>query len=120
MNIMLVTVTERTREIGLRKALGAKRSDIMIMFLIESIMITMIGGMMGVASGYGAAAAANRIAAHLSRNSESGDGFVFQATVTPGSVLIALTVCVVVGVFFGIYPARRAARLDPILALHHE
>jgi putative ABC transport system permease protein len=107
MNIMLVTVTERTREIGVRKAIGAKRSNILMQFLIESVIISGLGGVIGV--GFGALLAA--IIGGISR---------FSTQVEPKSVLLALSFAGFVGIFFGWYPARRAAGLDPIEALRYE
>lgn len=107
MNIMLVSVTERTREIGLRKAVGARRQDIMTQFLIESVVMTFIGGIVGIISGIG-------IAALLAI-------FANWATkVSLFSIVLATTFSVVVGVGFGLWPARQAARLDPIEALRYE
>ena len=107
MNIMLVTVTERTREIGIRKAIGAKDRDILRQFLIESIVMSGLGGLLGVMLGVGGAQAI----AHLSQ---------FRAMVTASSILLALSFSVGIGVFFGFYPARRAAMLNPIDALRYE
>ncbi len=111
MNIMLVSVTERTREIGIRKAVGARRRDILMQFLTEALTVTMAGGALGVAIGAGAAALGDgmRIA-----------GREVNTEVTPFSIVIAVGVSAVIGVFFGMYPAYRAARLDPIEALRHE
>jgi putative ABC transport system permease protein len=107
MNIMLVSVSERTREIGLRKAVGATSRDILLQFLIESCLIAMVGGMIGVALGAGGA----RLL-----------GNIFQTTsiVTMQSVLEAVIVAAAVGIFFGIYPAQKASRLNPIEALRFE
>ena len=107
MNIMLVTVTERTREIGIRKAIGADDRDIMIQFLLESIIMSSLGGLMGVVLGGGIAIVSVLV---------SG----FSAIVELTSVLLALSFAVCVGVFFGLYPAQRAAALDPIEALSYE
>jgi len=107
MNIMLVTVTERTREIGIRKALGATRANILLQFLVESMTLCLIGGSLGLALGAGAAYFANEVAG-------------WQTVVTSGSVLTAFAFSAAVGLFFGIWPAQRAARLDPIDALRHE
>ncbi len=107
MNIMLVTVTERTREIGIRKALGATRRNILLQFLVESMTLCLIGGALGIAVGVGAAAFAAEFAG-------------WQTMVTSGSVLMAFIFSAAVGLFFGIMPARRAAGLDPIDALRHE
>jgi putative ABC transport system permease protein len=107
MNIMLVSVTERTREIGLRMAVGASARDIMAQFLTEAVLISIVGGTIGIALGLGGAAIAARIAD-------------WPLLVQPGSVLLAFGVAAVVGIFFGFYPARKASRLDPIEALRHE
>lgn len=107
MNIMLVTVTERTREIGIRKALGATKMNILLQFLVESMILCLIGGGMGVALGSGTAVFAAKFAG-------------WQTIVTSGSVLTAFFFSAVVGLFFGIMPAQRAAGLDPIDALRYE
>ena len=114
MNIMYVTVTERTREIGLRKAVGARESDIMKQFLIESVVLSLTGGLIGILLGvvfsYGATALIT---------ATNGD-LQLQYTLSLKAVAISFVVCVVVGVFFGWYPSRRASRLDPIVALRYE
>ncbi len=107
MNIMLVTVTERTREIGIRKAIGAKRRDVLRQFLFESIVMSGLGGMLGVAAGIGAAKIIGKVTQ-------------FSTFIELWSILMALGFAVAVGVFFGWYPARRAAVLDPIEALRYE
>lgn len=107
MNIMLVTVTERTREIGIRKALGATRGNILLQFLIESTTLCVIGGMLGLAIGGGTAMLLAKYAG-------------WQTVVTTDSALMAFGFSAAVGIIFGIWPARRAAGLDPIKALHHE
>jgi putative ABC transport system permease protein len=108
MNIMLVSVTERTREIGIRKAVGAKRRDILIQFLIEAMVLSMIGGFVGIMLGYGASTLLASLVEDL------------NTVVTPGAVLLATSFSAAVGLFFGIYPATRAARLNPIDALRYE
>ena len=108
MNIMLVSVTERTREVGLRKAVGAKRSDILLQFLTEAVVLSSTGGIIGVLLGVGGA----QIITPLLGGS--------RALVTPQSIILALTVSLGIGIFFGLYPANRAARLNPIAALRYE
>jgi putative ABC transport system permease protein len=107
MNIMLVTVTERTKEIGIRKAIGAKNRDILTQFLIESLIMSGVGGMFGAIAGV----AASKIIGSFS---------TFTTLVEPSSVLLALSFSFAIGVFFGYYPAYRAALLDPIECLHYE
>ncbi len=108
MNIMLVSVTERTREIGLRKAVGAKRSDLLIQFLAEAIVLSAVGGLLGVGVGIGTAQIITPLMGYS------------QALVTASSVVMALGVSLGIGVFFGFYPANRAAALNPIDALRYE
>ncbi|MDE5707522.1 MAG: ABC transporter permease, partial [Alistipes sp.] len=107
MNIMYVSVTERTREIGLRMSIGAKGRDILAQFLIESILISVTGGLIGVFVGVGAALLVNLLAA-------------FPIYIQPWSVLLSFAVCTLTGIFFGWYPASKAAMLDPIEALRYE
>lgn len=107
MNIMMVSVTERTREIGIRKALGATFKNIMMQFLIESVVIGVIGGLLGVAVGVGISLAIAKTG-------------LFQTVITAAPILISFSFSVGIGLFFGIYPARKAARLDPIEALRYE
>ena len=107
MNIMYVSVTERTREIGLRMSIGAKGMDILAQFLIESILISVTGGLIGVLFGVGAALIVN-VVAH------------FPIYIQPWSVLLSFVVCTVTGVFFGWYPAKKAAQLGPIEAIRYE
>ncbi len=107
MNIMLVSVTERTREIGIRKALGATKRAIMTQFLVEALFLCILGGLLGVAAGYGAAGLMTRLAE-------------WDTSVAPEAVLGAIGFSAAVGLFFGIWPARRASILDPIDALRYE
>ena len=107
MNIMYVSVTERTREIGLRMSIGAKGRDILAQFLIESILISVTGGLIGVVFGIGAAVVVNLAAA-------------FPIYIQPWSVFLSFAVCTLTGVFFGWYPAQKAAMLDPIEAIRYE
>src|SRR5262249_12337761 len=113
MNIMLATVTERTREIGIRRALGAKRRDITMQFLIEAVVQTSLGGMLGTLFGLFFAVVVPPIAQWLWN-------WHLPARMTAVRVFLALIVAVAVGVGFGLSPAYRAARLDPIEALRHE
>jgi putative ABC transport system permease protein len=108
MNIMLATVTERTREIGIRRALGAKRRDITQQFLIETIVLSGVGGVLGVCIGIGIP----EILRYFAPDQEP--------VVTGSSVLLAFGISVAIGILFGLYPARRAALMDPIDALRHE
>ena len=107
MNIMLVSVTERTREIGIRIAVGAQPGDIRLQFLIEAVTLSLLGGLIGVLCGVGAS--------HL-----LGVVADFKAIVSTGSILLAFGVSSVIGIFFGFYPAHKAAALDPIVALRYE
>ena len=107
MNIMLVTVTERTREIGIRKAIGAKERTILTQFLIEALVISGLGGLLGVVLGIGGAVAVRQLTQ-------------FVTVVEISSILVALSVSGAIGVFFGFYPARRAASLNPVEALRYE
>ncbi len=110
MNIMLVSVTERIREIGIRMAVGAKEKDILLQFLAEAIVLSLIGGLIGIGFGLGASKVIKRIPIFAN----------FNTVVSPDSVLLAFTFAAAVGIFFGFYPARKASRLDPIEALRYE
>ncbi len=112
MNIMLVSVTERTREIGLRKALGARRRDILIQFLVESSLLSLIGGIVGILFGWLIAFIVGRVAVALGNN--------FTPVVGVDAILLATLFSAAVGLFFGIYPANRAAGLEPVEALRYE
>jgi putative ABC transport system permease protein len=107
MNIMLVAVTERTREIGVRKALGARQRDILLQFLIESATMAIVGGAIGVLLGVGAAKVITLVVG-------------FPTSVQLWSVLLGLFMAGAVGIFFGVYPASKAAKLDPVVALRAE
>ena len=111
MNIMLVSVTERTREIGLRKAVGAHNRDILLQFLVEALMLTLVGGLIGIAISYGLAEIVE---------SFSTPDFPLVVLIEPGSLAAAVSVSAACGLLFGLYPAIRATRLDPIEALRHE
>ena len=108
MNIMLVSVTERTREIGVRKAVGAKRRDILLQFLVEAMVLSLLGGAVGILLGYGISQGVSRLSEDL------------VTVVSANSIVLATTFSLVVGVVFGLYPALRAARLNPIDALRYE
>jgi len=107
MNIMFVSVTERTREIGLRMAIGGREIDIMLQFLIEAVMISVAGGFLGIMLGFIASFGVSSILG-------------WPVAITSASIIISFMVCVVTGVFFGWYPARKASYLDPIEALRYE
>jgi putative ABC transport system permease protein len=112
MNIMLVSVTERTREIGIRKAVGANRTDILLQFVVEAIIVTLVGGAVGVLAGV--------VVARIANGQDFGTSSPVTTVVAPWSIFVALGVSVIIGLFFGIYPAFRASRLDPIEALRAE
>jgi putative ABC transport system permease protein len=107
MNIMLVSVTERTREIGVRKAIGAKRNNILAQFLIEAVTLSAVGGIIGVLLGSGFT-----LMLHY--------GLGVTATLSPFWIITALVMCAMIGIVFGVYPAWKAARLDPVEALRYE
>ena len=107
MNIMLVSVTERTREIGIRKALGATRWNILLQFMIEAVVLCCVGGLIGIAVGSGGATAMSR-------------AFAWNVRISLGAIVLAFAFSAVVGLIFGVWPARRAAVMDPIIALRYE
>ncbi|MEK7397749.1 MAG: ABC transporter permease [Candidatus Poribacteria bacterium] len=107
MNIMLVSVTERTREIGTRKAIGAKRRDILLQFLVESLVLSLLGGIIGILLGVGGAILISKFAG-------------WKTVISVDAILLAFLFSASIGIFFGIYPARKAARLNPIEALRYE
>jgi len=107
MNIMLVSVTERTREIGIRKALGATRANILLQFLIEAVVLCCLGGIIGIIIGSGGAMGMSK-------------AFAWNVKVSPSAIMLAFAFSAAVGVLFGVWPARRAATLDPIIALRYE
>ncbi len=113
MNIMLVSVTERTKEIGIRKALGAKTGSILFQFLMEAVIITLIGGFVGIVLGIMGARGICSIASSMGMGN-------MQAVIDPKVILVATGFSSLIGIFFGIYPARKAAKLSPIEALRHE
>jgi putative ABC transport system permease protein len=107
MNIMLVAVTERTREIGIRKAMGARREDVLMQFLIESVTLSLLGGLLGVLVGVGIAESITALIG-------------MPSAIKLWAVAAGLIVAASVGVFFGVWPAQKAAKLDPIVALRFE
>ncbi len=112
MNIMLVSVTERTREIGLRKAIGATEKEILQQFLLEAVILTIAGGVIGILLGVGGSVLAATVLSHFI------DGW--NLVIPPGGIILSVVVSTVVGIIFGFYPAKRAAHLDPIEALRYE
>jgi putative ABC transport system permease protein len=112
MNIMLVSVTERTREIGLRKALGARKKDILTQFLTESSLLSMFGGLIGIGLGWLISYIVGLVAA--------AQNTPFYPQISLDAILLAIVFSTAVGLFFGIYPANRAANLEPVEALRHE
>jgi putative ABC transport system permease protein len=108
---MLTTVTERTHEIGLRKAIGAKRNDILLQFLVEAMVLSLLGGIIGAALGWGVASLMGQV---------QFGGSTITPVVGLDSVVLATMFSMVVGLFFGIYPAQRASRLQPVEALRYE
>jgi len=107
MNIMLVSVSERTKEIGLRQAVGAKTRDILSQFLVEAVTLSIVGGAIGIALGL----AASMLISYFAQ---------WSTVVSPVSIVVAFLFSALVGIFFGFYPARKAAYMDPIEALHYE
>jgi len=107
MNIMLVSVTERTREIGLRQALGARPSDVLMQFLMEAVILSLVGGLVGVIVGVGGSILFGSLG-------------TMQTAIVPASIPLAFSAAAIIGIFFGYYPAIQAAKLDPIVALRHE
>jgi ABC-type antimicrobial peptide transport system permease subunit len=112
MNIMYVSVSERTFEIGLRKAIGARTKDILTQFLIEAIVVTLLGGIIGILVGVGVSFLVAQVAV--------SQGFAWQFVISPQSILLSVSFSVVVGLIFGLYPARKASKLAPIVALRYE
>jgi putative ABC transport system permease protein len=119
MNIMLVSVTQRTREIGVEKALGARRRDVLFQFLAEALVITAVGGVMGIILSYIVSLSVGRLTLYsaMASHAEAGD---IRLIVSPPILLVATVILVIVGVISGMVPAMRAANLDPIEALRYE
>ncbi|MDG1896312.1 MAG: FtsX-like permease family protein, partial [Fuerstiella sp.] len=123
MNIMLATVTERTREIGIRRALGAKRQDIIREFLTETVVLTSIGGLLGVSFGLMCGPVFRGLRGGVTMMSPDllpPVVYTLEPLIAPWSVILSLFISLGVGVIFGVYPARQAAHMDPIEALRHE
>ena len=119
MNIMLVSVTQRTREIGVEKALGARRRDVLFQFLAEAMVITAVGGVLGIILSYAVSLSVGRLTLYsaLAKHAEAGD---IRLIVSPMILVVATTILAFVGVISGMVPAVRAANLDPIEALRYE
>jgi putative ABC transport system permease protein len=107
MNIMLVSVTERTREIGLRMAIGARGGDVLLQFLVEAVVLSVLGGSIGIAAGFGISASLTRFLG-------------WPTAISPDAIMLAFGFSAITGIFFGFYPATKAAKLDPIEALRFE
>jgi putative ABC transport system permease protein len=112
MNIMLVSVTERTREIGLRKAIGARKRDIMLQFLTESLLLSLAGGLIGILVGWGLSILVGAIA--------KANNSTINPAVSLDAILLATLFSAAIGLFFGLYPAKRASDLEPVEALRYE
>jgi putative ABC transport system permease protein len=107
MNIMLVSVTERTREIGIRIAIGARARDVLLQFLVEAVTLSLVGGLLGIVGGF----VSTYVVGHFAG---------WPTVIAPSSIALAFGFAAAIGIFFGFYPARRASILDPIEALRHE